>query len=537
MNLYKLFATLLFTFLITAAHAQNDSTVAATELNRFNVTFGHRIKMNITNDGVISSLPNQEIQMSLKELQRISPIKRKDIRFYIVRFIVSHEAAHQIQYYRYSNNKRFMNNDLVSKTIIETQADILAGLTFFKLSPELLIYMKTRPGFVDTVLTEVFNVAFSMGITENTLGTHPSKRDRMLAIRLGMTNGFSFVFDELVKSDTARAISSGLTLEKFKKMMEDQFRFIDLNPNEGIVEWSYRQAKKIVNYDRKVATGIVLTTPDNQRFKFYTERAYPYVDYDLTYKNISLKSIDVEMEVFVAHIKRIPKPNEESYKKVNVDHYKFTLSPGQRKTVQGKLMWLKNENDIEGEMELSDDAKPVIVFPGIQSNDAIYSCSYTNDVSDQVYQENVKELHFDNPNEAFSFSLYLNAAINACLQKDKNILKGIGDINTKYPDEITYFSSLQFDQETNTYASIDSTQTINVEMQTANFYPDENKLFSKFAIIKAQLDQLENLKKEERSIGDWPWIDYTGETYSVNLNMVKDNAKKEYSIKMSISPD
>lgn len=534
MSPYRLFNTLVLVCSITVAYAQNDSTVAVTELSRFNKMFGHRIKMTITNDDVISSLPNQEIRMSLKELQHISPIKRRDIRRYIVRFIVSHEAAHQIQYLNYGTSRRFMNNDLISRTIIETQADILAGLSFLKLSPELFLYMETRPGFVDTVLTEVFNVAFSMGIRENTLGTHPSKRDRMLAIRLGMTNGFSFVFDEAVKADPSRAIRLGVTLEKFQKIMEDQFRFIDLNRGEGMLQWSYRQAKKIVNYDRKVSTGIVLTTPVNQRCKFHEHSSYPYVDYDLTYRNISTKSIDMEMEVFVAHVKRIPRPNEESYRKVNVDHYKFTLLPGQQKTVRNKLMWLKNDNDVNGEMELSDDAKPVIVFPGIQTNDAIYSCSYTNDASEQVYQEPIKDLFFDSHDEIFSFSLYLNAAISASLQKDKNILKGIGDLNTEYPDEITYLSSLQFDDETRTYASTDSTQAISLEMQTANFYPDENKLLDKFAMMKAQLDQLEDLKKEERLIGDWPWIDYTGATYSVNLNLIKDNARKEYLIKMSI---
>jgi hypothetical protein len=537
MNLYKIWPAILFTLVVTTLYAQNDSTVAVTELNRMNAIFGHQIKMNVSRDGVISSMPNQEIRMSLNELKRISSITKRNIRFYIVRFIVAHEAAHQMQYNYYGSDKRFMNNDLISRTIIETQADIMAGLIFFQLSPELFIYLDSQPKFVDEVFKEVFHVAFSMGITENTLGTHPSKRDRMLAIRIGMTNGFSFVFDQWVKSDMVRAKHLGITPEKFKNTMEAQFRFIDLIAGEDMMQWSYRQAKKIINYDQKVATGIVLTTPDDKRTKFHTQSDYPYVDYDLTYKNVSSKSTDVEMEVFVAHVKRIPQPNEESYRKVNTDHYKFTLAPGENRRVHGKLMWLKHKNDIKGEYELSDDAKPVIVYPGINSRDAIYSCSYTNDVSEKVYQENVKEFHFDYSDKAFSFSLYLNAATNACQQRDKNILKGIGNVNTKYPDELTYFSSIQLDQETNTYATIDSSQEISIEMQTANFYPDENKLHKNFATIKTQLDRLENVKKEEHSNGNWRMIDYAGETYSVTLQMTKDNFNKEYSIKMSVWPE
>ncbi|MBF4494509.1 hypothetical protein IR010_18340 [Flavobacterium sp. MR2016-29] len=52
----------------------------------------------------------------------------------------------------------------------------------------------------------------------------------------------------------------------------------------------------------------------------------------MTYKNISTKSIDVEMEVFVVLLSREKLESPENYRKLNVRHYNFTLLPGHIKT-------------------------------------------------------------------------------------------------------------------------------------------------------------------------------------------------------------
>lgn len=402
----KMFVLALLLSFYNIIYSQNDSTVAATELKRMNEMFGYQIKMDIKEKGRIVSLPNQVIELSLEELKRISLIAEKNLRFYIVRFVVAHEFSHQVQYYRLGNNPKFMNNDLISKTTLETQADILAASVFFMLSPELMVYEKSDPDFLKKVLNTLFNVTYNMGISENTLGSHPSKRDRMLAVRLGFTNGLSMVYDDWVKSDTVRAINNGITLPVFKKQMEDQFKFLDLKNNEDIVFWSYRQAKKIVNYDRKIATGIVLVTPRDKRHFFHETSEDPYVDYNLTYKNISDKSIDVQMEVFVALISRENPDSPENYRKLNVRHYDFTLLPGQTTTLADKLLWLKNENDANGIFEIQKSEMPRIVYPGISAVDGIYSCSYTDDLSDNVYQENIENLFFTDSDPSLSFQIF-----------------------------------------------------------------------------------------------------------------------------------
>ena len=519
-----------------SAYSQNDSIVAVTELQRMNNTFGYRIKMNITKEGRIVSLPDEEIQLSLSELKNISSITRKDIRLYIVRFIVAHEFAHQIQYYRYTRESRFMNNDLISKTLIETQADIMAGFIFFVLSPEILMYMGSHPQLVDDVLKELFIVTHAMGIRENSLGSHPSKRDRMLAVRLGLMHGFGFVSDQWVKSDIPRAIQNGVTLELFQKQMENHFRFIDLKSGEDYISWSYRQAKKIVNYDRTIATSIVLLTPLDDRITWHTDITSPYVDYNLTYKNIGTKSIYIEMEVYVALVKKEETSSPEVYRKINVNHYEFTLLPGESKVVEGKLLWLKNESDILGDFELGDHEMPRIVYPGLSSDDGIYSCSYINDLSSQVYQEKIKYLNLMNSNKAVDFRSFLNTILNLYNLNYQDAIIGVGEVNERYPDEIIYISSLQFGNETLTLVSVDSLKKITtIDLSFPNFYPDANLMFNKFDEIKRQLNsELEGSKVEEEQVGDNLWVNYLNPEYDIILMAIKNDETKDFYIKLII---
>lgn len=531
MNQLKLIITIIFiSSLHSLAYSQNDSIVAITELQRMNDTFGYRIRMNITKEGTIVSLPNQEIQLSIAELKRLSQVTRKDIRLYIVRFIVAHEFAHQIQYYKYANDPRFMNNDLVSKTLLETQADIMAGLIFLQLSPEIMQYQKTHLELVDSIFNELFKVTYSMGIRENTLGSHPSKRDRMLAVRLGLTYGLNFVYDQWVMADSDRAIQYGITPQLFKNTKDEQFRFIDLKNGEDLISWSYRQAKKIVNYDRKIATGILLLTPSNERFVFHTEISNPYVDYKLTYKNISPKSIDMEMEVFVALVGREDPNTPEHYRKINVNHYKFTLLPGQSKTITDKLLWIKNGNDTLGNFEMVDNEMPRIVYPGGKTDDNIFSCSYSNDTSNIVYQENITSLNLQGSTKSLGFQAFFNELLNHWQTNDENIIKGIGEVNINYPDEITYTSSLQFDDEVQTFITIDSNRHItSIELLFTNFYPYTDKMFAKYNEIKKQINmEVDDCIVEEGKIGENFWTTYSSDDFTLFLETLKyDKAEDE----------
>lgn len=534
MIILKLKANLFLLLLLFAfcGEAQNDSTVAVTELNRFNEFYGYRVKMTVTEEGPIVSLPNEEIQMSLAELKRISPVIRKDLRFYIVRFIVAHEFAHQMQYYYFRDNPKFLNNDLASKTIIETQADILAGQILTMQSPELYAYMNTHPMLVKEILEELFRVAHSLGSRENTLGSHPSKRDRMLAIRLGLTQGFSYQYDQMVKSNPDHAIQQGLTLEMFTKQMDEQMRFVDIERDEGIMDWSYRQARKIVNDDRKIATNIVLTTPQNNRHVFHEDESYPYVDYDLTYQNIGNRSIEMEMEVFVALINREDPNSGEFYRKLNVEHYTFTLAPGESKTLNNKLCWLKNDGDETGILAMQAGEYPRIVYPGIHSFDAMYSCKYSDDVSNRVYQEDIASFGIAEGDLNLDFPIFFNALLNAHELNDKDLIQGIGELGEFMPNTVTHICALQLADDTETVAVIDSLgRIIAIELQFPNYYPSKSNVVEKYKKLVQQLNV--ELDEAQKNGGDF-WMEYVNDEFIAYIECSLDEIKQEYSILFSI---
>ncbi len=510
-------------------YPQNDSIVAITELTRLNDYYGYRINMTVKQEGSIISLPNQEIQISLAELKRISPLINKRVRFYVVRFIVQHEFAHQMQYYKYGNDPKYMNDDPISKMLIETQADIMAGHMLFEMSPEIMVYQQSHPQMIDSIFNELFRISHDMGIRENTLGSHPSKHDRLIAVTLGMTNGLGYIFDRWVKQ-------RGLISQDFAEMMDKHFYFIDLDKKEDMLSWSYRQAKKIVNYDRKISSEIVLTTPADKRQFFYPDKSNPYVDYNLTYKNIGNKSIDVDIEVYVAHVKLAYPDSLGDYRKINVDHHKFTLLPGESKILKGRLSWLKRDYSLTGNFELSESYMPRIVYPGSKFNqDAIYSCTYSNDNPSVIYQDSLKGYHFFESEDFLDFPVFFNLLLNA-YSLNENISSGIGAIHSNLPDEIVYASSIQFKEGSYTSVNINSQQKISaIEVFFVDFYSDENKLNATFSEIEKILDkELKSYEKETGQENGNLYLYYTGKNFDVSIEIYKNEASKEYSIKMEL---
>lgn len=520
-------------------HAQNDSTVAQYELNRMNNLFGYRIKMNILKEGEIVSLPNEEIQISLEELRQMSESQRKDLRLYIVRFIVAHEFAHQVQYYRYKDNPEFMRDDDVSRTIIEEQADILAGYTFFLLSPELLQYKNSHPQLVEEIFTELFRTTYELGIKENTLGSHPSKRDRMLAVRLGLNCGSSWVYDYLVKSDPSVLKQMGISFETFEKQIKSMMDFVDFKKEEDIVKWSYRQAKKILNFDLKVSTDIVLTTPLHERYVYREQDNESFVEYHLKYENRSDKRIEMDMEVFVAHVNSLDLNTPVNYMKMNAKHYHLFFLPGESKQIEGTLLCSKMESDLFGETRLREENKVVIVYPGVGTDDAIYSCDYPDVAVDKNHTEKVAGLYAASYDRSkyLGFQSFYTAFINTYLLDDRDLIKGVGEVNQEYPDEIDYISPFQFLEGTRTIVTENADHKITMaNICFPNYYPNSEKVLTTYQLLRDELIKisLKNGKFEEGKIGEGNWANYSGELCDIYLQTIKNDQNQMYSIKISI---
>ncbi|WP_405296807.1 ImmA/IrrE family metallo-endopeptidase [Algibacter sp. Ld11] len=494
--------------------------------------------MDITKSGNIISLPNKTIRLNIDKINSIVKSSNSIVKEYIIRFIVAHEFAHQMQYQAYKDHPNYMNNDLVSRTIIETQADILASLMLLYINFELFDFIKQKPLLINEIFEELLNVAIEIGSNEHTIGTHPNKRDRALAFRLGFTNGLGYIYDQRVKANPALNIKMGLTPEIFKKQMDYILNFVDNKNDEELFAWSYRQAKKILNYDRKVSNNLVLITPPNQRITFHTGKSHPYVDYDLTYKNIGNKSIIIEMEVFVSLINRINPKSAKSFRKLNVNHYSFYLPPQGTYRIQDKLRWDKGENDPHGILEISKDQMPSIIYPNINTPDAIYSCSYVSkDSLNKVHQESIKYLNLlEKEDISLDFMIYINSILNTCLVENEDIIQGLGEKNFFLKNTLLYDSSIQYGQNTKTTVITDlQKQILKVELDFPHYSSQNNHVKNFYQNLKNTLDtEFSDCNKTEGQDSYSFWVTYRCDSYELFLQG-KNNKKEDYPLYFSIN--
>ncbi|MBD0824461.1 hypothetical protein [Aestuariibaculum marinum] len=535
----KVFILFFSLFMSLPASSQNDSITAISELQKLNNFFGYHVQMNVVREGSIVSLPNERIEFNINEIDKIISSKNEIVRSYVIRFIVAHEFAHQIQYYAYRNHPNFMNDDLISRTIIETQADIMGCFMLWYANFELFDLLSTNLPLLNEISNELLQVALEIGSKEYTIGTHPSKRDRALAFRLGSMNGLSYVYDQRVKNSSTAVGSKGeLTPEIFHEQMDYILEFIDLKKDkEDIISWSYRQAKKLLNYDRKIASDIILITPKFERHSFNTGDSHPFAYYDLTYMNVGNKTIDIDMEVYMSLVKREDLGSAKSYRKLNVNHYKFSLNPNETYRIQDKLRWDRGENDIHNLLGMGSVEMPKIVYPAIGSQDAIYSCVYKDERNNsKVYQEDISFLNLSVDKESVDFLIYINTILNACLFQDKNIVQGIGEKNLFLDNTLLYDCSLKFGEKSRTTVLTDLQRNIlSVDLDFTNYYPRRSDVFSDYIDIKRLLtEEFSDCQIEEGNDSDGAWVTFNCDSYEIYVEVSADDKEKEYSLSVEI---
>lgn len=469
--------------------------------------------LKFTDNNTITSNQNDTIYFNISDLNKISSITNIPNRIFILRFILAHEFVHQLQFDEYKNNNKIFSNDDISRTLLEAQADILGGYIWFKLSvSQIFAINKLNSGESDKVALDLYEIMYNLGIRENLLSSHPSKKDRQLAFKLGISHASIQYFQSL--SDNPQFYNkTSYTVQDVQRIVSEYNRINDYMNNETEMQWSYRQAKKIVNYDRKICTNLVLITDQTKRLKFYgtkSDPGSPYVVYNLEYKNIGNRSIKVEMEVYLAHIKRDSILKSNYYKKVNVNQYKYSLKPKESYTIKDSLRWDRCDFDNTNVTGLASDYMPRLVYPG-SNEDALFSCSFVDDNSDNVYDADIKYLKLKKENDFYDFQINLLQLIDEYNLDSRRLETGIGTM--KYFSNkvkcISYLSSIQFEEGTTT---------------TVFYYPEDDKseisidfpIYNEWEIAKNKFEKLE-------SYLDRILIEYKKEIYQGNkFNLIRD---------------
>ena len=209
------------------------------------------------------------------DLDQIAAIKRSmpDDEFLpVLRWIIAHEQAHQVQFRQYSPS--IANADPPDREVYEAQADILAGKYLIETLANTT--EQDRRGVTNTL-----KAAFALGVERYALADHPSKEGRLTAARLGMAAGMMV---KMMQLGTPGAMESAATLA----------RTLDYHGGEEVLPWSLRTARRIVNYRRPAIVDLVLVEERTERA---LEPGRSVTSYWFTYDNRGTHDLFVDEEV------------------------------------------------------------------------------------------------------------------------------------------------------------------------------------------------------------------------------------------------
>ncbi len=274
----------------------------------------------------------------IEQAKRMSP---EDYLF-LVRFIITHELAHQIQFRIYDS--LFMQDDCEKKQLFECQADVVSGIMMGRLY-DLTSESSTNRD-IQTIEAGLAFI-YDQGDNEYGVSLHPTPIARRSAFRYGL--GYKV-------SNKNRLI--------IEKAPDDFFSSADS------IRWSFEIAKMIMHYPIANAHKIICIQSDTSWEKGID---HPYVHFRETYLNTGSKPIRVNIIYEVcgdkAYHRRLYHDTVSTHAKLAGDSkwVSVIIEPGKKSEITGALNWLNVS---------TTDYMPTMIFS--RNEDALYSAEELN---------------------------------------------------------------------------------------------------------------------------------------------------------------
>lgn len=418
-------------------------------------------KLVIIEKGAIAASRDGTITFGIDQLNKIfsSFTDNPEMLKLAIRLVIAHELGHLMQFATYQNRPE-LNNDLLSRTLLEAQADIIGGSLWMTMFAQETQIDKKHQDLKADDLYLLFSLVLEIGIDENTVGTHPSKVDRLMCVQTGIQFG-DLVFNEYILSEVDTKLAQGKQqevyklispeyLENFRNLVNSISIRLDKGENEYRMDWTYRNAKKITNFHPDISKQIVLyhSENSNNEIKWDTSDESPTVDYEFSYLNMDLKHIDsLEMEKIILHKKR------------NSNIHKAVLQPGKLEKISGRLNWDKLDGDFLSQSALLKEEIPRLVFPSI-GNSSIYLCQYYGVKPKLITSESVSSLR-SFPNNinttVYDAASRLDAIVTAFKYNIESLKIGIGEMYKITDSNIfsNHNSSISLGENNKTYIRTD----------------------------------------------------------------------------------
>jgi hypothetical protein len=353
----------------------------------------------------MSSHPSAGIIVDLKQLAKVR--QQADIQQFgaVLRFLLAHEKAHQVQYRQYSAS--ISEAPEGERQAYEAQADILAG--------KYLISTLNRPWEQDQTqaVVDALRIAYDLGTEQYAIADHPSHGARLTAVRLGMSAGMVVKLNQL---GTPPALSSATELA----------RKIDIEPADDQVAWSLRTARRVINYRLPAIVSLVAT---EKRIQFNKTAANPTVLYDITYENRGDRSITVDLEVQSVAVPRDDLEDIFKWQKIDSASHRLSMPAHSKTVVSGVLRW-----------HADADLEPRVIFPPTPT--ALISVQYSAGEQSAPAGTSFQTLNATSTaEERESFTSVLGRMITAAAAGFIDLRCGPG---RKLDDEVIYPSCARF---------------------------------------------------------------------------------------------
>lgn len=439
---------------VSTFNAQDVGDIVRKDFNSFKKIFnyGEKVKLKITDTGKTASYKSGLVTISKNQIEKIKNNFEEGKELFLLRFIIAHEMAHQYQFAVYKYKPEYFDDSEQARMLLEAQADIIAGYMWMYLNSNEAYYEQNIDATYEDALN-FFRTVISLGIDENAFGTHPSSNDRIMLLREGIVFGAIHFIEDRIRLNPSDIIEQHGSIEYVQDLVQKEFVNLDFRKESGetIQDWSFKTAKRILNFDPKISKNLILNTLTPDKVVWHTsDENYPFVDYDLHYTNIGKEELNVDMQVYLAHVKRSHPNSSEYHRRRNINKYSFIIRPGETKNIKGSLRWDKSTDDPSETTNLPDDYFPRLVFPNYDSRDAFISCSYSSDTKkSNLSSKEIQMLSLFNSSELSKYDLatYLQELIRGFRFDIENLKVGIGNLryNPQFGNFVQYNSIIPFD--------------------------------------------------------------------------------------------
>lgn len=290
------------------------------------------------------------ITININQVERL--INQIEAKFskYIVRLIIAHELAHQIQFRHYKN----FNSELLK----ECQADIIAGFLLYQLAgkdyyDDLNGSKNMSVEDISDRLKEALVAIFELGEDFYIQHTHPKRNQRRTALRDGMIYGNIWIYNMVINDTTVNDSNKENLFQSYNKTKQ----LLDYRHKDNILSWSFRHAQKIIHDDCQACKNLVF----ENKFEWDTLSTNPYVYFQQRIRNISDVSVNIDFSNQLYTVSVSESENNLHWQLRSSHAEKLTIKAGEIKSIEGKLEWFATE-----------ELMPRIILPGFEGS--IYTC-------------------------------------------------------------------------------------------------------------------------------------------------------------------